>query len=57
MFLLEFFETFLVGLHGVCTKTGFAFDMFPPRKAGATIVPIHNTYNKKLVRRVSELFL
>jgi hypothetical protein len=25
----EFFETFLVGLHGVCTKMWFAFDMFP----------------------------
>jgi hypothetical protein len=44
---LEFFETFLVGLHGVWTKTWFAFDMFPSRKAGATIVPIHNTYQQK----------
>jgi hypothetical protein len=23
----EFFETFLVGLHGICTKTWFAFDI------------------------------
>ena len=29
VFFSEFFKTFLVGLHGVYTKTRFAFDMFP----------------------------
>jgi hypothetical protein len=32
MFFSEFLETFLVGLHGVYTKTWFAFDMFPSYK-------------------------
>jgi hypothetical protein len=29
VFFSEFVETFLIGLHSVCTKTWFAFDIFP----------------------------
>jgi hypothetical protein len=36
----EFFETFLVGLHGVCTKMWFAFDMFPSSLAKLPIIEL-----------------
>jgi hypothetical protein len=34
MFFFRIFCNFLVGLHVVCTKTWYAFDMFPSRGLG-----------------------
>jgi hypothetical protein len=37
----EFFETFLVGLHGVYTKIWFAFNMFPTWTGGVWLTKLN----------------